>query len=539
MSTSPPQSLYRRIHSTLSSPTGTLSVTIYTSADRVHFDAYPSSISGFSTISFATILHELRAYFAVHITGPHIQAAIDSAPWPVDEIDLRCGYGVRVVEDSNQLISTADGWQSAAFVHLKRADSSLVIWHDYEDKVLSNWSDISIGLQNRFGDALPNPSPIAGLPGDTYFDRYLHADALEGSLLQGDSLPLLNELEHLATVPGPATPPPTLPSQSYLHAHWPWVQSDSPSVGGLQLALQVLSTSSPSSDVPSSSFGGTPFTIELPTISPSLFNTLDLPEDDDGTSNISLDFTSDGVESPRSSDGSHNSYTRPHTTVVPSYRRHSFGETRSATARTGGKTKRGLSAEDSDDDYVSNVHVKDETVGGDTFPPVANAATRHRHVPSVHASKRRRSLTQATPTSAPALIPVPLPTVEHAGNNYDGGESTTVHPPTAPGSGSGSAPAPASTSTSSSQRRARRRTGTGAGRASRAKRTPCEHCGKTFSRVQDAQRHVQTSCAASPEKEGVVCPECNSVLSRLDAAQRHWRGHENPTSPPPVWMNRS
>ena len=74
MSTSHLESLYDRIHSTL-----TQSVIVYTSADRVHFDAYPSLTSGFSTTPFATILPELRAHFAVQITGPHIQGAIDLA----------------------------------------------------------------------------------------------------------------------------------------------------------------------------------------------------------------------------------------------------------------------------------------------------------------------------------------------------------------------------------------------------------------------------------------------------------------------------
>lgn len=222
--------------------------------------------------------------------------------------------------------------------------------------------------------------------------------------------------------------------------------------------------------------------------------------------------------------------------ATASFRRHSFGETTVATARILGKTKRGLSADDDDDDYVSDLRVKDETVGGDTSFPITGT----RNVPSVHMSKRRRSITQATSTSAPALFPVPLPNVE-PGANYDGvsnDESPTAQPPTASvpaAAPSLSPPPPASTST---PRRARRRTGTGAGRATRAKRTPCKFCGKTFSRVQDMQRHTSASCEASPDKTGVQCPECCQVLSRLDAAQRHWRGHENPTCPPPEWMNR-
>jgi Zinc finger, C2H2 type len=222
----------------------------------------------------------------------------------------------------------------------------------------------------------------------------------------------------------------------------------------------------------------------------------------------------------------------PTQTIVPSlFRRHSFAETGVPTVRAiGQKKKRELS---DDQDYVANDHVSND----DLFTAAATGASGF-VVPNVHMSKRRRSVNnKTTSSSAPALFPIPLPNVERAGDNYDGGsinDDNDVPPIVRP-----SAPSPVPATTPSTQRRApRRRTGMGSGRTTRAKRTPCEYCKKTFSRVQDAQRHMTTSCAASEEKMGVECPECNAVLSRLDAAQRHWRGHENPTCPPPAWMNR-
>jgi hypothetical protein len=261
-------------------------------------------------------------------------------------------------------------------------------------------------------------------------------------------------------------------------------------------------------------------------ISPAPFNLANLAEDDDRQSSLSFDLSSsDGAESPPP-------YLQPFNNQLPtthtqpvgssSFRRHSFTDTAAPTVR-GQKTKCELSADQ--EHVVKNVR----TMEGDSFPSAADG----------HLSKRRRYITKGTSAaSAPALFPVPLPEVDDGGSTEEGnGKPHITLPPATSAAASASvfAAPPAPTST---QRRTRRRTGTGGGRTTRAKRTPCEFCGKTFSRVQDAQRHITTSCAASPEKAGVECPECNAVLSRLDAAQRHWRGHENPTSPRPAWMNR-
>jgi uncharacterized Zn-finger protein len=157
----------------------------------------------------------------------------------------------------------------------------------------------------------------------------------------------------------------------------------------------------------------------------------------------------------------------------------------------------------------------------------------------VRAPKRLRPV--ATPTSAPALL-TPLPVVSHAPEESNADSSSIDEDRTSPAPVPTPTPTtttrrPASTRTTASSsgsgsahRRSRKRTG-----PTRTKRTQCQYCNKTFSRVQDAQRHIATSCAASPDKAGVECPECGSVLSRLDAAQRHWRGHENPGCEAPEW----
>jgi hypothetical protein len=303
-----------------------------------------------------------------------------------------------------------------------------------------------------------------------------------------------------------------------------------------------MSTSSPSpSDAPSSSFRDTPFTIDLPAISPAPINSGNLVEDEDNISDLSTgDSLQSYEEMPVLSTAAVGSSS--------SFRRHSFAETSTTTATTttttatrviGQKVKR----ESTDDDYVDanlnemfgDEHSSPLTTGPTPPPPSSGVNDASRYV--VHMSKRRRSINEVTSASAPALFPIPLPNVDLADNgspNQEGGQEEFLNI------------SPRSVSTTpaiNTQRRnnnlnggSRRRTTTGATNAKRSKRTPCDFCGKTFTRVQDAQRHMTTSCAASPEKVGVECPQCNSVLSRLDAAQRHWRGHENPTCPTPSWM---
>jgi hypothetical protein len=71
MSTLSPQPLYDRLQSTLAPE---YILTVYASDDRVHFDAYPPI-----TNIFPTTLNLPCAHFAVHVVGPRVQAAIESA----------------------------------------------------------------------------------------------------------------------------------------------------------------------------------------------------------------------------------------------------------------------------------------------------------------------------------------------------------------------------------------------------------------------------------------------------------------------------
>jgi hypothetical protein len=104
------------------------------------------------------------------------------------------------------------------------------MWNDCEDGILSIWSDIACGLENRFA---PHPSPpIASLPGG--IDQYLQADSLDVFLQHSDgALPSLNELNHLATVPGPFTTFP--PSYLVDTAAFPWAHPESPGLGSLRV----------------------------------------------------------------------------------------------------------------------------------------------------------------------------------------------------------------------------------------------------------------------------------------------------------------
>lgn len=251
--------------------------------------------------------------------------------------------------------------------------------------------------------------------------------------------------------------------------------------------------------------GDSPFTGNLASISPHPALLLDMSEEEDA-SNFLLEFSSDGAASPALSNAQYPTIPAPATGV--SFRRHSVGEAGAPLARaTGSRTKRRVT---DDDDYVPSVDVSGEVSDED----VDNSL-----VSNVRASKHRRSVT--TPTSAPACLTVPLPHSEHARDDTDNASINSDK---------------ISTTTTQQRRRAGNRR---AGAARRVKRTPCEFCTKTFSRMQDAQRHMATTCTANPDKTGVECPECHSVLSRLDAAQRHWRGHENPTCEPPAWAQRA
>lgn len=218
-------------------------------------------------------------------------------------------------------------------------------------------------------------------------------------------------------------------------------------------------------------------------------------------------------------------------TGTASFRRHSVGEASAPLGYAAAqKAKRAVSE---DGEYVPKININGESLDGDV-----NA--HQNFVSDVRAPKRLRPV--ATPTSAPALL-IPLPTTQWAPRetatanaSVDGDNSDRTSPAPVPTTtttrrpATGRRTASSSSGSGSTHRRPRKRT-----TPARTKRTPCEYCAKTFSRVQDAQRHVATSCAASPDKSGIECPECGSVLSRLDAAQRHWRGHENPSCEAPDW----
>jgi hypothetical protein len=79
MSIDPLQSLHHRFETSLITPEDSLIVYAQASADRVHFDTYPTSNFTSSIDNFATHLPELCALFAVQISGPLIRIAIESA----------------------------------------------------------------------------------------------------------------------------------------------------------------------------------------------------------------------------------------------------------------------------------------------------------------------------------------------------------------------------------------------------------------------------------------------------------------------------
>ncbi|KAH9165518.1 hypothetical protein EDB89DRAFT_2009120 [Lactarius sanguifluus] len=576
------QTLYPRFQSVLGAlPDQTSSLCLHVSEDRVCFDAYPQQTFVFPTNMVTNVPQELKTLFAVQVTGLIIQAAIESATTLQHELDIGCGYSVRIVDSAADLAYVADCCQTSAFV---RADASLWVWADSVDIVFSCWSDVARYLQSRFQSPLLHSNPIAGLSGYGYsdglsFDQHLQANRFDFSsdFLQAegsaqpsaDTLSSLNELSFLATVHSP-TPSPTLASASYdtnLYANpaWPWGQSESPGMGVLQLALQTLNTSeSPANDVPSYTFGGTPLTVNLASISPPPVGVFDLSQEEDTTTTasscgISLGFStpaSDGAISPASFSFSPSAQQQQNLFELStdaaagpfSFRRHSIGATSAPPPReVGMKTKRdGTNDDDDHHRYDFNY------VDGSFFPAAAATAD----TADAHTSKRMRADGGAIvkATSAPACFTIPLPNVEKNDCDDDDGKSSVSVSsssgssqslaPFTPATGSASTiPVPASTSTvapAPNPRRARRRAGTSGssgGRPARAKRTKCEFCPRTFTRAQDAQRHAVASCAENPNREGVRCPECGEVLSRQDSAQRHWRGHENPQCETPEWVH--
>jgi hypothetical protein len=435
---------------------------------------------------------------------------------------------------------------------------------------MTTWNEITFFLQSQFGSANLHSSLMASLSyGDSLgmdsFDLSSTLQAEDSSQPSSDTLDSLNELAFLATVHRPPTPSPTLASASsdtysYPDA-WLWDQSESPSMGLLQvspqrnsydrqlfsllfmttqLGLQTLNTSDSShaNDVSSFDFVDTQLTVNLASISPPPVGVFDLSPITTTASSrdISLDFptpASDGAVSPVSFSQSLGVQQNFTDAAGPfSFRRHSFGAARGDPPPrvVGQKTKR--DGDDVRDDYDYN------------YSPTAAAGT--------HTSKRRRAAVGGTivqATSAPARFTVPLPNVEHAHHEKndcddDDGSSSissssqsslTLTTPLSMSASLFPSPAPAARA---SRRGGRRRAGTSGGRVVRTPRTPCEYCPKTFTRAQDAQRHAAASCPENPNREGVRCPECGEVLSRSDSAQRHYRGHKNPQSEPPAsWVD--
>ncbi|KAI0265611.1 hypothetical protein BC834DRAFT_969992 [Gloeopeniophorella convolvens] len=524
--------LHYRLQASLTAIRAEHPLCIFTSFDRVSFDAFALS-SSFQTTTVTDVLPTLHSRFVIQATGPYIRAALDSAPWPHNEVEIASGYNIQIIDSVAQLGSAAGCLQSAVFA---RADGCLVLWSDSEDGILSSWHDIICRLQYRFGSAVILPTPLAALleeaPGED-IDQLLRADEVnyyEAGTQSEDflqvaagSLPSLDDLSFLATVDGLTTGPGPLisganPSPPYSppYAYPPWqaTHNVSPGMSDLQLAFQHMDTFSPYSDAALSTLQ-TPTTVNMAIISPPPANLYaDFVQEEDTASDASLELSptpSDGFVSPRASPSTQSPASPPpdspahEVTPVP-MRRYSHGES-PAPRVTGKKAKR--DPNDGDDDYTPDDRDETSSLGG------------RRNF------KRRRSI--IAPTSAPACLSIPLPAIDPPPQAiYEAAESSSATVP-------GSQIAPA---TGKPPPKARRRAG-GSTKA-RVKRTGCEFCGKTFTRLQDAYRHAQMSCKDNPAKEGgIECPECGSVLSRLDAAQRHWRGHENPRAPVPEWVGRS
>jgi hypothetical protein len=79
MSTNTLPSSYTFIHNALASHTDH-SVVVYTSMDRVIFDAHPSPIYGYHSMNdLSTVLPELNTEFAIQVSNVYTRQAIDLA----------------------------------------------------------------------------------------------------------------------------------------------------------------------------------------------------------------------------------------------------------------------------------------------------------------------------------------------------------------------------------------------------------------------------------------------------------------------------
>ena len=413
-------------------------------------------------------------------------------------------------------------------------------------------------LQRQFGAPLPHSNPMPGLvSGNTYgdnnlgIDQFLQSNPLD--LQTEASLSSLSELSYLETVHAPTTPP-TLDTYPYTNPPtWPWDQSESPVMGVLRVSFppketqrkgertphhrtfsqhelqMMMNTSEPPSlinDGGVSFVDNNPLTVNLATISPPSVGFSDLFKDEDLTTTsasssscggLSLDFdsASDGdAVSPSSftrSPGGSGHQQQDYSFELPfSSRRHSVSVSSERTV--GLKTKRN---DHGDDSYFH------------PLPPPQPSGAAAAAAPS----KRRRAAVGGDAmivkaTSAPARFTVPLPPIEFADDRSDDGSSSVISSVSSQQSQLPT-PAPAVPLPRNNNRGRRRATG--------VRRTKCEYCPKTFTRMQDAQRHAERSCRDNPFRTGIVCPECGEVLSRKDSMQRHWRGHENPQCEPPEW----
>jgi hypothetical protein len=431
--------------------------------------------------------------------------------------------------------------------------------------VMPIWHDIMFCLQSQFGGALLHLNQMPELSGNTYgidplplsntFDVHLPQ---QGGFSQpsADALSSLSELSFLETFNLSNTPPPMLGDAQYTDpATWFWGQNTSPGMGLLQVSsqrklmkdrpfmtpqdeLQMLNTTSEpplANDGPPYSFGDTPLTVNLATISPPPVGVFDLSQEEDpsvtssasssSSCGLSLDLASDGPLSPSSFSQSQSPSAQQNIfTDALSFRRHSVGPSSAPEQRTvGHKTKRdGGDGTADEDEHCDDVD--------ESYSPA-------------HTSKRRRAagaMMISKATSAPARFIVPLPVIVESttlekndvcddddASSISSGSQSQSHSlaPLSPTPSLTPAPTPPA-------RKAR-------GRSRRTPRTKCEFCPKTFSRMQDAERHAKASCPDNPSKAGVPCPECGEVLSRQDSAQRHWRGHEKPECEPPEWAHSS
>jgi hypothetical protein len=291
-------------------------------------------------------------------------------------------------------------------------------------------------LQSQFGGALLHLNQMPELSGNTYgidplplsntFDVHLPQ---QGGFSQpsADALSSLSELSFLETFNLSNTPPPMLGDAQYTDpATWFWGQNTSPGMGLLQVSsqrklmkdrpfmtpqdeLQMLNTTSEpplANDGPPYSFGDTPLTVNLATISPPPVGVFDLSQEEDpsvtssasssSSCGLSLDLASDGPLSPSSFSQSQSPSAQQNIfTDALSFRRHSVGPSSVPEQRTvGHKTKRdGGDGTADEDEHCDDVD--------ESYSPA-------------HTSKRRRAagaMMISKATSAPARFIVPLPVI--------------------------------------------------------------------------------------------------------------------------------